>query len=89
MSDFWGRVRECDHDNLNDDYDAHVRCTTPYCSGYERHCLDCGVYIQRCKCGYNDGLSGWPAKRWWKRQWKETLARRHERYQKMTEKEAA
>lgn len=71
MSKFWQRVRECDHESISPDYAPHVYCPTPYCSGTERHCLDCGVYLTECKCGWNNGMSGWPWRRWLKR-WKQS-----------------
>ena len=61
---FWDRVYKCSHENLSPNYNPLVRCPTPYCSGSETHCLDCGVYTTKCGCGANDGMSGWP----WKRQ---------------------
>jgi hypothetical protein len=59
---FWERVAECNHDNLTDYYEP-LDCPTPYCSGCEVHCKDCGVFISKCKCGYNDSLDGWSRKR--------------------------
>ena len=59
---FWDKAEKCKHKNLYD-YSERVRCETPYCDGSEEHCKDCRVYISSCRCGYNDGLSGWPAKR--------------------------
>jgi len=63
MNNFWDKVEKCSHENLSD-YHETVLCPTPYCSGYENHCLDCGVYISKCGCGFNNGLSGWPQSRW-------------------------
>jgi hypothetical protein len=63
MSDFWDKVEKCNHENLSDYYKT-VSCPTPYCYGYEYHCLDCGVYISKCGCGFNNGMSGWPQERW-------------------------
>lgn len=64
---FWNKVQKCDHKNLNPDYYEPVYCQTPYCEGYEEHCLDCGVFITKCQCGYCNGYSGWSEKRWRKR----------------------
>ena len=64
MSKFWDRALECEHKSKSADYNQHVSCPTPLCSGDEEHCLDCGAYIVTCKCGYLSGLSGWPHKRW-------------------------
>jgi len=61
--DFWDRVETCGHMNLSPNYSASFNCQTPYCSGYEDHCLDCGAYIQKCGCGFNVGMSGWPRRR--------------------------
>jgi hypothetical protein len=67
MSNFWNKVMKCKHKNLSSDYCAYIFCDTPYCSGWEEHCLDCGVYISNCRCGSTHGMSGWPEKRWSKR----------------------
>jgi len=64
MSKFWDKVEKCDHKNLSPDYIEPVYCGTPYCSGYEEHCLDCGVFITKCGCGFCNGMSGWPERRW-------------------------
>ena len=61
--DFWDGVLDCSHDNLSD-YSKMITCWTPYCSGNEYHCLDCGAYISECRCGCESGMSGWPEKRW-------------------------
>lgn len=53
---FWSKVENCKHEN--------VRCVTEYCNGHESHCADCGVYIQECGCGFNNGMSGWPKSRY-------------------------
>lgn len=63
MDKFWERVMKCEHKNLNPNYYEYVSCWTPYCGGSEVHCLDCGVYISKCGCGSNNGMSGWPQKR--------------------------
>ena len=73
MAAFWDKVEKCNHDNLSQNYLEPINCGTPYCNGFETHCLDCGVYITQCDCGCENGLSGWPAKRWRKyddRNWK-------------------
>jgi len=64
MNKFWKKVIKCNHENLSSDYYAPVYCGTPYCGGDEVHCLDCGVYISRCGCGFCNDVSGWPEKRW-------------------------
>lgn len=61
---FWKKVEKCKHENLSENYYESVYCGTPYCGGEETHCLDCGVYITKCGCGYCNGMSGWPEKRW-------------------------
>ncbi len=61
---FWDKVTECKHKNISPNYCEHIYCETPFCFGYELHCLDCGVYISECKCGYCNGLSGWSSLRW-------------------------
>lgn len=61
---FWDRVAGCKHENLYPNYSASVACGTPYCSGHEYHCKDCGVFIADCGCGFVRGLSGWPEARW-------------------------
>lgn len=60
---FWDKVLKCKHENLNPNYLQFIPCSTPYCSGNEVHCMDCGVYISECGCGYNNGMSGWPYQR--------------------------
>jgi hypothetical protein len=64
MSKFWDKAVKCKHENLSPDYYEDIYCGTPYCGGWEDHCLDCGVYITRCGCGCNNGMSGWSYKRW-------------------------
>ena len=61
---FWKSVEKCEHKNMSPGYFEYISCGTPYCSGQEEHCLDCGVYITSCGCGSNNGMSGWPVKRW-------------------------
>lgn len=75
---FWERVEACDHENLSPDYAVGFRCGTPYCRGDEYHCLDCGVYITKCGCGYNDGMSGWSDGRWRTYRKKRAAKRREE-----------
>ena len=67
MSKFWDKVEKCEHSNLSESYYRHIYCGTPYCLGTEDHCLDCGVYISKCGCGCNNGMSGWSQKRWRKK----------------------
>jgi len=61
---FWDKVLKCEHKNTSKNYCEVVYCGTPYCSGSEYHCLDCGVYFSECRCGAGNGMSGWSAKRW-------------------------
>ena len=61
---FWDKAEDCQHENLSENYFVGLYCETPYCYGQEYHCLDCGVYLSSCGCGYNRGESGWSAKRW-------------------------
>lgn len=60
---FWDKVKKCKHENLSETYYQMFTCDTPYCSGHEVRCKDCGVYISKCGCGANNGMSGWPMKR--------------------------
>jgi hypothetical protein len=72
MSKFWDKVYQCKHKNLYPDYYENVYCGTPYCSGNESHCKDCGVYIAECGCGSSGGLSGWSyerVRRWQKKKY--------------------
>lgn len=55
---------KCKHKNISKYYYEYIPCSTPYCSGTEIHCLDCGVYISDCGCHFMSGLSGWSKKRW-------------------------
>ena len=59
----WDKISRCDHKNLYPDYCATIHCSTPYCTGYEIHCKDCGAFISTCGCGAWDGVSGWPIAR--------------------------
>jgi hypothetical protein len=61
---FWSKVMLCEHKNLSPNYYKDISCETPYCTGYEVHCADCGVYISKCGCGFNNSMSGWPTLRW-------------------------
>lgn len=61
---FWKKVDKCSHENLSEDYFVNIGCWTPYSTGDESHCLDCGVYIGKCAAGCCDGMSGWPFSRW-------------------------
>lgn len=60
---FWDKVNKCDHERLSNYY-VNLNCATPYCSGDEVCCSDCGVYISKCKCGYCNGMSGWSDAQW-------------------------
>jgi len=64
MNEFWDKVERCEHKNLNPNYLEGGTCWTPYCGWWEEHCLDCGVYITKCGCGFCNGMSGWPEQRW-------------------------
>ena len=59
----WDKVLTCPHKNTTDYYED-VFCGTPYCSGYEYHCKDCGAFITECSCKTMSGVSGWSSKRW-------------------------
>lgn len=67
ITTFWDKVHKCSHKNLSPDYLGHAYCSTPYCGGgmYETHCLDCGVFISKCDCGVNNGMSGWSNRTWY------------------------
>ena len=56
---FWDKVENCNHENFYPDYYVSFECDTPYCTGYEIHCKDCGAYISQCGCNFNNGISGW------------------------------
>ena len=62
--EFWFKVANCPHENMYPSYYVSFECDTPYCTGDEVHCKDCGAYISTCKCGFNNGMSGVS----WKRQ---------------------
>ena len=61
--EFWNRVSKCEHTNTSPNYLTVFRCDTPYCEVEESHCLDCGVFISKCGCGFSNGMSGWPERR--------------------------
>lgn len=61
---FWEKASKCSHVNLSPVYLENIKCDTPFCGGSETHCLDCGVFIIKCGCGYCDGISGWPDSRY-------------------------
>lgn len=61
--EFWDKVSRCQHKNINPSYDDSWSCWTPYCDATESRCLDCGVYISTCGCGFERGLYGWPRSR--------------------------
>lgn len=61
--EFWNKVIKCKHENLSPTYYEFLNCPTPFCSAQEEHCLDCGVYITKCACGFLNGMSGWSARR--------------------------
>lgn len=61
--DFWEKALRCKHHNLYPNYLYVFNCDTPYCHGEETHCKDCGAFITKCGCGYNNGISGWSLQR--------------------------
>lgn len=63
MSKFWDKVSKCKHENISKTFNSFEVCWTEYCNLTETHCLDCGVYITNCQCGFCNGLSGWPESR--------------------------
>ena len=67
MNSFWIRVHNCSHENIDRDYFDSGVCGTPNCRWVEERCLDCGAYIMKCDCGFCNSISGWPQKRWGKR----------------------
>lgn len=64
MNDFWDRVERCRHEHISPNYLEFIQCGTPYCTGSEYHCLDCGAFITECGCHSIGGVSGWPYKRY-------------------------
>jgi len=64
MNNFWEKVIACKHENIYPNYYEPIYCGTPYCTGYEVHCKDCGAYISECDCKSNSGISGWSNRRW-------------------------
>jgi len=74
---FWDKVEKCKHKNFYPNYYVGVYCITPYCSGYEVHCMDCGAYISQCGCNYNNGISGWPHLRY--RNWEKKKEKERKR----------
>jgi hypothetical protein len=62
-NNFYTKVDNCEHE-FSKNYSIFIHCSTPYCVGYEYHCIKCGVYISECSCGVNNGMSGWSDKRW-------------------------
>ena len=76
---FWKKVEKCNHENLSPNYYETFSCWTPYCNGIETYCLDCGVYIRKCGCGAENGMSGWPNKRHLKLERKKLYAQGREK----------
>lgn len=64
---FWTRAMKCSHKNFTSYY-YRFHCGTPFCSGIESHCKDCGAFIASCLCGEGSGVSGWSYRRWRKRE---------------------
>lgn len=62
MSKFWDKVEKCEHEL--GEYSDGGACWTPYCSWSEYRCKKCGVYVTSCGCHFEDGMSGWPRRRW-------------------------
>ncbi len=63
---FQDRVGLCRH-QWSDNYSVRISCGTPYCSGSETRCVKCRVFKSTCGCGSENGMSGWPHKRWSKK----------------------
>jgi len=63
--------KQCKHKNLFPNYLEFFNCPTPYCSGSEIHCSDCKMFISTCGCGFNNEVSGWPRKRYIRKEFKE------------------
>jgi len=59
---FWEKVAKCKHE-WSETYNPLIRCSTPYCTAWENHCIKCGVYQSDCKCGCEFGQDGWSSKR--------------------------
>ncbi len=62
VSRFWRRVGRCKHE-WYPNYLEYVPCSTPMCGGSESYCMKCGVYVTKCGCGCENGMSGWPYRR--------------------------
>lgn len=71
MSKFLDKVQNCQHKNFYPDYLESGSCPTPYCGYDESHCKDCGAFIMKCGCGYNNGISGWSYRRYCAHMFKE------------------
>lgn len=73
VSKFWDKVLKCEHKNLYPDYYEGWSCSGAGhvgCMASEYHCKDCGVYFSECGCHTDEGMSGWPWRRWrnlWKK----------------------
>jgi len=67
--DFFEKLHGCKHLNRDPDYCEPFSCSTPYCSGWEDHCLDCGAYISVCGCGSENGISDKPYWKDYKERW--------------------
>ena len=57
---FWARAEKCPHENTYPDYSVFISCE---CGCSEYHCRDCGAYFNTCRCGEEQGLSGWSHRR--------------------------
>lgn len=64
MNKFWEKVHNCKHKNMSPNYSGYIYCDNDGCVAVEYHCLVCGVYISKCQCGNETGMSGWQWKRW-------------------------
>jgi hypothetical protein len=69
---FWDKVASCNHE-FCDNYIYYVSCGTPHCQGVEYRCKKCKAYVTECGCGYCNGISGWPEKRYRKMRLKKQL----------------
>lgn len=78
MSNFWDKVIRCAHTNFSDYSYFLGTCSTPYCGGIDEwHCLDCGIFIQECRCHSNNWMDGWS----------HTRRKAHENKRKSTQQE--
>ena len=67
------KMLSCKHKNISGTYWEIYSCETPYCTATETYCLDCRAFIVKCGCGYNNGISGWPLKRYRQMEFKKEI----------------